>query len=32
MCQVSAGELRLLDALIDLEIDGVEGAFERGVD
>jgi hypothetical protein len=32
MCQVSWGEISLLDALIDLLVDGVEGALEWGVD
>ena len=32
MCQVSSGELGLVDPLADASVDMIEGALERGVD
>src|SRR6266850_1362108 len=32
MCQVSWGQLGLIDPCVELCVDGVEGALERGVD
>src|SRR6266478_3066600 len=32
MCQVSSGELGLVDPLADPSVDLIEGALERGVD